>query len=368
MKSAFGRRDFFKLTGVTLALASCQRSFNFPFFESVPEQELFYSGYWVGKVSAKDTNPDQEVGLFINGESIKKRIPLKNEIHSIEYSKDLDVKVFIPKLGASAYYQVGQGEIIELPAVEGYHYYGHGHIDNKRKRLYLTKARVKYTRKEIERRDEPGFIYSYSLPDFKLAEVFTSHGFDPHDILMSEDKIIVCNGGTNSRVSIIDPDNKSLVKEYKLNSPHLTLRHIEKIDDKNFCIGPLTIDQNKPCPPIVLNLDSGFRHFDTSYLFDMANSRKQILSILHHDGHIYATCPGTNSALVYTVEGKFIGGVIIDSCSSLVYSKRLKGVVAGSGEYTEAAKLLTVKDGKLNFESISWAHDLIGSHATIVEA
>lgn len=360
----FSRRDLFRSTGA-LALVSVSGCNYVSRFLGADEAKrvTIISGYRTGEPHASD-----ECGLSLISENTRQRIKLDNEIHSVIYSDSLKLWVFTSKLDVYSYIRYGSGDLLRLRAEDGNYFYGHAQIDEKRKRVYFSQARVTESRDEFHRREEPGFIYAYSLPDLKLVDKFTSYGADPHDLKILGDRLIVCNGGADSNVAIIDLETKNLIQDFKVNVDHLSLRHIEPVDEETFNVIPLSRDKNKACPPYKLSLKTGLTVFPVPYMLEMTMFRLQILSGINHNGYFYGTCPAMDSLAVWDQSGKFIGGIEVPSASNLAYSSVLGGVVVGSGVLNEQARLVKVIDNKVVFEKIPWAHEVMGAHSYILES
>jgi hypothetical protein len=100
---------------------------------------------------------------------------------------------------------------------------------------------------------------------------------------------------------------------------------------------------------------------------EMSMYRLQVLSGLFYDGYFYGTCPIMDNVSVWKPNGEFIGGVQMPMASNLAASRALGGVVVGSGNRGEPARLLKVADGKISFSVLPWTVDLMGSHSLIIE-
>jgi hypothetical protein len=360
----FSRRDLFRSTGALALLSATGCNYVSDFFSrSDPKKVTIISGYRTGEPHAS-----KECGLSLISESSRQRIKLDNEIHSVIYSDSLKLWVFTSKLDLYSYVRYGSGDLIRLKAEDGNYFYGHAQIDEKRQRIYFSQARITESRDEFHRRDEPGFIYAYALPDLRLVEKFTSYGSDPHDLKILGDSLIVCNGGADSNVTLIDLDSKKLLKDFKVNVDYLSLRHIEQVDGETFNVIPLSRDKNKACPPYKLSFKDGLSVFPIPYMLEMTMLRLQILSGVNHDGYFYGTCPAMDSLAVWDQKGKFIGGIEVPSASNLAYSESLGGVVVGSGVLNEPARLVQVIDNKVSFTKIPWAYEVMGAHSLILES
>lgn len=361
--SRITRRDLFRSTGALALLSASGCNYVSRIFGAGDSKKItIISGYRTG-------NPHEslEHGLSLISQSSRQRIKLDNEIHSVIYNEALKLWVFTSKLDLYSYIRYGSGDLVRLKAEEGNYFYGHAQIDEKRKLVYFSQARITESRDEFHRRDEPGFIYAYALPDLRLVKKFSSFGSDPHDLKILGDRLIVCNGGADSNVALIDLDSKKLIKDFKVNVDYLSLRHIEQVDDENFNVIPLSRDKNKACPPYKLSLKDGLSVFPVPYMLEMTMFRLQILSGINHDGYFFGTCPAMDSLAVWDQSGKFIGGIEVPSASNLAYSESLGGVVVGSGVINEAARLVKVVDNKVTFEIIPWASEVMGAHSYILE-
>ena len=361
MPMNINRRELLQILGASALLSSCGLLNTRPTDLPIESHETIFSGYRVGEAYVS-TN----AGIHMGSTNQNQRIQLKNEIHSVLYSPKHNVKVFVPKLELYAYAQLGHGEIFPIEAGKGNYFYGHGAIDEKRNCVYFSQARITESRDDTDRSNIAGFIYTYSLPDFKFLGQFSSFGNDPHDLKIFNDQLLVCNGGQDSRVSVIDLESKKFVRDYRVRIKHLSLRHIDQMDEENFSIAPLTSDSNKPCPLYNLNLKTGLKPYIISPQLEMALLRFQLLSVLNFGEHVFATCPMTDSLIVWDRNGKFIGGAEIPSASNLAISKKLNGVIVGSGFHKEKARLVKIVNNQISIEKISWGEDISGAHSLIV--
>ena len=330
-----------------------------PVSESVVK---IYSGYRVG-----ESYVSKDAGMHIGTQRSSKRIKLANEIHSVIHSQKNNLKVFISKLELTSYAQIGDGPYLPIQADKGNYFYGHGVIDELRNVLYTSQARITKTRDENDRTDEPGFVYVYSIPDFKIIDKFSSFGMDPHDLRIIKDELLVCNGGRNSNVVFIDLKTRKLTKNYKVHESHISLRHCDVIDGENFLIASLTTDLNKPCPLYQLNLTTGLKAFVPPENLDMALMRAQLLSVINFKGHVFTTCPFTSSLIVWKTTGEFVGGFDIPAACNLGISAKYDGVIVGSGEEKELARLVQIENGALKMSKLPWAMGVTGAHSLVLE-
>ncbi|MES2525947.1 MAG: DUF1513 domain-containing protein [Bdellovibrionota bacterium] len=357
---SMGRRDLLKILGSTVLLHSCLPVKK----ESVlTNPEMIYSGFRMGAPYVSTP-----AGLVISSPMFTEKVTFANEIHSIIYSRELKLKVFVSKLELLSYGQFENGPYTKIHADEGNYFYGHGVIDEKRKLFYSTQAKVTKDRDDGARGDVSGFVYVHSLPDFKIVDKFPTFGNDPHDMKLINDQLIICNGGSDSSITFIDLPTRKLVREFKVNVPHLSLRHIEQVDEQNFIIATLTSDLKKTTPLYGLNLQAGLRKYPTPVEIENSYMRSQLLSVIHHGGYIYATCPATHTVLIWDRSGNFLGGQKIKAAAGLAVSGELNAVVVSSGDPLEPAKLLTINNGSVRIQALSWATGLTGSHATVVNA
>lgn len=357
------RRSFLGLAGAGAAFAvSGYGLFNHFQLGRTTGPSRIFTGYRVG-----EPHDNKNAGFAILTPQGRQRFQLDNEIHSIIHSPDRDLYIFVGKLDLYSYYRYGDGPIERITAEIGNYFYGHARIDEKRGLAYFSQARITETRSEFERREEPGFIYVYALPDFKFVKKFSSFGSDPHDLAIVGNELIVCNGGANSNVACIDLDSHTLIRSHEIHQEHLSLRHIEQVDEDNFVVIPLTRDINRTCPPYAFNRKEGFRAFPMPYLLEMTMFRHQVLSGLCHDGYFYGTCPAMDSLAIWTPSGEFVGGVEIPAASSVAYSASLGGVVVGSGDPSQHGRLVRIKDKKIEHEILPWGLNMMGSHSLIIE-
>lgn len=352
------RRKLFKFLGAGLLVQSCLPVKNKGSILTNPER--FYSGFRVGEAYVSPA------GLVISSPLSTEKVSFANEIHSIIHSQNLDLKVFVSKLELLSYAQYGKGPYIEIKPEEGNYFYGHGIIDEKRNLFYSTQALKTNDRDDGARNNVKGYVYVHSLPGFEIVEKFPTYGCDPHDMKMLGDQLVICNGGTDSSITVIDLNDRKLIREFKVNVPHLSLRHIEPVNDQNFIIATLTSDLKKTTPLYGLNMKNGLRPYQTPPEIEETFMRSQLLSVCHFKGHVFATCPATHTVLVWNVSGEFIGGQKITSAAGLAISKELDAVIVGSGNPKENARVLTVENGAIRIRNLEWAQGLTGSHVTVV--
>lgn len=360
MNQSLDRRTFIKLLGASALTTSCKWT---PDFSQFAKKTELYSGYRVGEpYTAKDA------GLHIGGPDVNQRVQLKNEIHSAVYSKKLDVKVFIPKLENVGYVQIGKGELKPFTSLPGHYFYGHAVVDEKRGLLYSTHSTQTPDRTDVARVKKDGLIYVHSLPDVKFIGSFSSYGYDPHDLHILNDQLIVCNGGADSNVTIIDLATKKLVSDYKLGVAPLSLRHLEILDPDHFVVATLSREDNVPCSLYSLNRKEGFKKHACPPMVEERFLIYQMLSVKAHDGFIYGTCPGTSSLVVYEAHKGFVSALSVPSACNLSYSKELGGMIVGSAYDKEQARLVKVEQGKLVVTMIPWATKLTGAHSLLIES
>lgn len=294
------------------------------------------------------------------------KINLSNEIHSVAYSKSLDLKLFVPKLDPVAYAQYSDSALRPIVAEHGNLFYGHAAIDEKRSLIYFSQASAKVSRDELEREEEPGYISVHSAKDLSYLGRFSSFGHNPHDVKIIGNELIVCNGGRGSNVAFIDLETKSLLRKYEIQDELLSLRHIEQKDFENFTVAPLSKNDAFISPLYNLNLRSGFKRFSTPVPVEAALMRDQILSILHFQDFIFATCPMTNTLLVFTGDRKFSQALTVPMARSLAVSELLGGVIVGSGHESEVSRLARIVEGRVELSKLPWARDVSGAHSLVV--
>lgn len=324
-------------------------------------RETILSGY-----RADEDNILKDAGLHLGGGNLDLRIKLDNEIHSIIYSRKLDLKVFLPKLDRFGYYQRGDGPLVRFYPAKGNYFYGHGVIDEERGVLYTTQALATKDRDDKSRLGHESYIFENSLDTFEQTGSFSGFGKDPHDFLSAGDHLYICNGGHDSCISVVDLKTKKLVKKYQLKDSPLSLRHITQIDDENFAIATLGYTHQEQCHLVHLNLKEGLSLFETPTVVADNYMIGQLLSLICQNGYIYATCPMMNSLVVWNKDKSFIGGHIIPRAASLGFLPSEQGVVVGSGVDDEPARLARVTNNKLIVSELRWAKSISGSHSLIL--
>jgi hypothetical protein len=179
-------------------------------------------------------------------------------------------------------------------------------------------------------------------------------------------ELIVCNGGTGSNVAFIDLATRKLVKKHNVDVEHLSLRHVDIIDQHNFVIASLSLDENKPCPLYLLNRRHGLRAYRHPENLDLTLMRGQLLSVATFQNKIITTCPATHTLLAWEKHGRFLGGHQIPNVASLAVSPIHQGVLVGSGNGKTPLHLVTFPRGILHVERLNWGHGVTGSHAVIL--
>lgn len=352
------RRELFRAASALAVLSLIPRDI---FASNSFSPEVILSGYRLD-----EKNLLKDAGLHLGGPNLNHRIKLDNEIHSIISSREYDLKVFLPKLDRVGYFQRGDGPLQKFFPAHGKYFYGHGVIDSIRGVLYTTQAKATKNKDDRVRLDHDGFIFVYDLKDFKLVDSFPAGGKDPHDFLMSGDQLYICNGGNNSSISVIDLKSKKLIKNYGFDDKDLSLRHIAKIDEENFAIATLRYIDRAPCDLYLLNTKHGLKRCFTPPEIGDHYMKGQLLSVLSHDRYIFATCPMMDSLLVWKNTGEFVAGQIIPRAANLCFSTKLQGIIVGSGEASEPARLAQVRAGKLKVKKLDWATAITGSHSLIL--
>ena len=353
------RRELFQLTFLGFISQSCH--FSLPSFLRASENSKLYFGYGTDP----DSEGKREFGISIVSATFQERIKLKNEIHSISRWEERALSVFIPKFGDESYFQIHLEGLQKFSPAEGNYFYGHGVFDKKRNLFYTTQSRITTKTDEKSRRYEEGFIYVHRLSDFKIIDKFPTYGFDPHDLTIANDELVVCNGGHDSNICFIDLESKQKKQTFAASSPHISFGHIEKIDENHFLIASGSREYNKPCELFLLDKTTGLKAYTPPQgLEDLM--RVQLLSILYYKGHIYATCPDTDTLLVWTKEGEFIGGQQIQSASSLAISHELDGVIVGSGNHSLPLHLVQVNKSLIQVQKLDWGNFVTGAHSLMV--
>ena len=337
-------------------LSTVAASFSLATFGNVrapfARREIFLSGY----------ESNNEVGMKIVTPEGTKSYPLKNEIHSVVYSAQDDIKVFIPKINKVAYGWVKKGPLVPFAPAAGHAFYGHGVIDAKRNLLYTTQSAP------LEDGNVPGKIHVYSLPEFKLVDEFPSFGSGPHDLSIVRDELIVCNGGAKPNMAHINLATKKLIRSYPASDNEISFTHCARIDEQTYVVASTVRDLKKACPLFLFKLGEGLKEFETPSDIKSEFLKYQLLSVISHEGYVYATCPSTNALLAWTNEGRFIGLIPIVAASSLAISVNHGGILVGSSNANEPFWLAKVVGGELNVAPLTDFPSAKGSgaHALII--
>lgn len=325
--------------------------------------EKIYSGFRIGN-PYESTNQ----GLHIGGmnSDLDKRIKLKSEIHSVVYSPSKNMKLFISKLEEYAYAQTGDQELVEFKAAPGNYFYGHAAIDELRDVIYTTQAKITKERYDDKYLEGEGKIFVYSLKSLEIINEFSCFGSEPHELKIIGDELLVCNGGLNSNVTIVDLKTKALKHNFPVNVKDISLRHCEIIDGNNFLIASLSRDLSTPCGIYLLNRTTGFKQYKIPKELEKALALKQFLSVLYYNGHVFTTCPSADNVLAWKLEGEFLGAHGILAANNLSYSHSKKGIIVGSGVDGVSGHLMKLINGNVVISKLPGVQNLTGSHATII--
>ncbi len=343
------------------AIQGC-RPFSFGPSEVSQPEKWFYSGI---EFAPAIKEGKKTYGVSASRFSESRTFHVENVIHSVVYDQESKLKVFLPKAGAEAYYQIADGPLIPFAPAPGKHFYGHGAFDRKRKVFYTTQSEISLYGPSENRKYSEGLIYAHSIHDFKIVEKFPTFGNDPHDVTVVGDELIVCNGGHNSNVSIIDLTTRKLVKSYLLNDELLSIGHLEVLDPENFIVVTGAYREHYPPGIFSLNRETGLTKFPFPKGLDFL-FRVQLLSVVSYQGYILATCPHTNSLFAWNKNKEFVGAHKITQVTSLAVSEDLGGVIVGTGENTEPLRLISFSENKMKVKTLDWGLRSTGSHALVV--
>lgn len=167
---------------------------------------------------------------------IRYAVPLPTRPHGILPEADGGLLVVGVRPGTWLLRCDGRGEVMQQPRVdeEGAtaRLNGHAIVAAKGDVLYTTETDLKTGRGKVGVRDRQSLR--------KLAE-FDTHGIDPHQLLLDrEGHLIVANGGVprtpadkkydlqrmDSSLVQLDAGNGSLLRQWRLDDPRLSLRHL----------------------------------------------------------------------------------------------------------------------------------------------
>lgn len=355
---SINRRDLIKLAALGLVIPSCLRKA--PLSNEVTREVLYYG------VGASDADPEGSIGAGSFDFLSESRLSLANEIHSITYSPELNLRVYLPKLGKVGYFQRGEkGELKSISPSSGKLFYGHGAFDIKRGVFYSTQSTVssEYQRDQLF---DKGEIHVHSLSDFSPISSFSSFGNNPHDLKIQGNKIIVCNGGDKSNVVFIDLDTKTLLKSYDLHqSPHISFGHLDLLPDGRLLVASGSRKKSLPCKLYSVSEENGLKAFDIPKGLE-GFFLGQLLSVTHHENYAFATCPASSYVFAWNLQGQFLSALTMKNASSLAYSPIHKKVIVGSGNFKE--NLCGISENNGHFSLVEFPNTKIrtGSHATIV--
>ncbi|MFL5783526.1 MAG: DUF1513 domain-containing protein [Bacteriovoracaceae bacterium] len=355
------RRELFHSFAALMALQGCRP---IEFFSEFKEgsKDWFYSGLVIDPSSTGGKNR-YAVAATIDSET--RIFPLENEIHSVAYDPTTKLKVFLPKSGASAFFQIGDEKPKVFRPDQGNYFYGHGAFDVKRKAFYTTQSLITNDGPSENRKNNKGHIYVHSLDNFRIIDKFPTFGNDPHDIKMVGGEIVVCNGGTDSNVSFIDPASRKLSQSFPLKDERLSFGHIDVLDDKTFALVTGAYHAADSPALFLLHRDQGLKKF--SFPQGLASySRVQLLSVAHFENYILATCPHTDSLFVWSRSGEFLHIHHIVDALSLAVSPALNGVIVGSGQNDQPLRLVTFSNNQVQIRPLEWGLRSTGAHSIVI--
>ena len=355
----YNRRDFLKFACMAWVMQSCSLA---PKRVLRPKNESLYFGY--------GTDPDakgvREYGIKVMSPGKIQKTQLQNEIHSIAYSENHDLKAFMPKQGPVSYYQKSDGELMAFYPEAGNHFYGHGVFDEKRGVFYTTQSKINTSQYERHQRYDAGEIYVHSLKDFSIIDKFPTYGTNPHDLLIHHDELIVCNGGENSNVAYIDLNSRKLIKAFVTkDGNHISFGHLEIMDDENVIAATGSRRRDKPCLLYLVNKKTGLKRFAVpSGMEDLLFG--QLLSVSCFEGHVYATCPGSDFLFAWKNSGEFVAGYPLPSASSLAISEKHQGILVGSGNHLLPLHVARIDGGELVVRKLDWGETMTGAHSLLI--
>lgn len=358
---SMNRRELFHSMISLWALAACR-----PFTSNSPvttePENWFYSG-----LEFPPQNPTEKktYGIAASWNSESKIHRVKNVIHSVNYDPKTNLKVFLPKGGATAYFQTGHEELRTFASAPGHYFYGHGAFDAERKVFYSTQSEIIYEGPSEARKNSKGYIYVHALDDFRILDKFPTFGNDTHDVKLVGGELIVCNGGTDSNVSFIDPETRKLLRSFPLNDENLSAGHLDVLDANNFLIVTGAYRQLYPPAIYSLNRNDGLKKLSFPKELDSL-FRVQLLSVANYQGFILATCPKTDSLLVWNQKGEFVSAQHVPQATCLAVSSQLGGVIVGSGNNNEPLRLVTFSGGQMKVKTLDWGVRSTGSHALVI--
>lgn len=329
---------------------------------SSPEKKLQETLYYGIGASEKST----PVGAGAFDFSSEKQFSLANEIHSVTYSPELDLRVYLPKQGKLGYLQRGKtGELVPVAPAPGKLFYGHGAFDLERGFFYSTQSTVssEYQRDQLF---DKGEIHAHDLKTFRITKSLPSYGYNPHDLKLDRGRLIVCNGGDKSNVAFIDPTSEKLLKSFDLpGSPHISFGHLELLEDGSLLVASGSRRKSLPCELFGVTLESGLRPFsipnglETFFI-------GQLLSVIHHGDYAYATCPATGHVFAWRLDGRFLSALSFKNASSLAYSPSRKQIIAGSGNFEEQLQVIVENGDHVSLTGIPGPKIRTGSHANLI--
>lgn len=355
------RRELFHSLISLWALSAC-RTFSLSNPASSEPENWFYSGQ---EFPPLNPNEPKSYGIAASWNSESRVFPVKNYIHSVSFDPSTNLKVFLSKAGDTSYLQTGHEEPRPFTSAPGNHFYGHGLFDSERKVFYSTQFETIYSGPSAHRKNSKGFIYVHALDDFRIIDKFPAFGNDTHDIKLVNGELIVCNGGTDSNVSFIDPVTRKLLRTFPLNNENLSAGHLDVLDADNFVVVTGAYRQLYPPAIYILNRTSGLRKLSFPKEFDSL-FRVQLLSVANYQGYIFATCPKTDSLFVWNQSGEFISAQHVLRATSLAVSQKLGGVIIGSADSNEPLRLATSSGGQIKVKALDWGVRSTGSHALVI--
>ncbi|MCP4912752.1 MAG: DUF1513 domain-containing protein [Oligoflexia bacterium] len=273
----------------------------------------------------------------------------------------------IPKWGKNIdIVDLEQMKIIHTIKSEGNEeFMGHGVIDHKRKRIYVSAIELSNENYEIV---GTGYIHEYDLNTYKLVRKFSSNGFQPHELALVGDDLLVLNPALDNQrkskkpnISIINLETKKVVKSFIPEDTKLLYSHLVKIDNDNIFI------INERAEGDDDNKILAIRYFKGQFAYvkgpNQIFSSGGLLSTDFGNNLVLATAPQDDKVFIWNKKDySFVKSITMDNPKAISFDKKINGFVIGCSDGIYLLKernLELTKLYKINFGESASSHGLV---------
>tara|TARA_R110002072_G_scaffold534_2_gene3530 strand:+ start:69918 stop:70994 length:1077 start_codon:yes stop_codon:yes gene_type:complete len=333
------RREFAKiLTSATMLLSvpSCQKA----------SHEKFLLG-WSNHLYTFNPN-DSFVNIFgLNIGSI--------ELGSIphDFLELPDKKIItIPKWGKiiDVIDNVNLTKIKEIKCRGNEEFMGHGVVINSQNKLFISAIRMATGEYGI---DSSGIIKVYDLEKLKLIEEFSTHGSQPHELAVINNKLFVLNPSldqnrqaTGANIAIFDISKNKLIEIKEFDDKSLLFSHLDKLNDKEivFINERAEGDDDNKIKPCFYDEEKGF-YFGEETKEEFSSGG--LLSVSHGKKIIAITAPQDNAVLFWDLKSKkYLSKIMVKNPKAISFNHLSNKFIVGCDEGIVA---INEKDYKINY-------------------